>query len=548
MPISSVQRTADSFRIAFAGPLDEKQERISDLTRAFCRVASEVPGVEGVIYGDGPDRASVRRILANEGQGLRVRLAGEPPTGELQKRLLETDAIVALSDCGDLTTSVRVGMACGCVPVRMRTQTATNEFGEDDAPGLRVDDRKENFVDAVRLLAADRELWEKLSANARDFAALHLSEAQSTASWAELLKGLETKGGPRRPIGIPRRIDLPPVNPSLVSDDVRDLGAPVTSRIYRRSRMFAGLVKQHVLGRRAPEPIEKRIERVQLREAVIITVSGGLANQMMCYKGARYLAVLKGATLILDATRYAGQEDSVRNFQLFSYDTRHDLIIHSTEVLDHIRASNDVEFIARETIPDAWGDEADGFVDHLVSRRIVHGDFWLANFVRQRADEYFQQAGLLSELTLNHESCFDETNNNFLKLIQQSANPVAIHVRRGDYATHDGNLLLNPDYYNASIKSVEERLSDPSLFVFSDDIAWCRQNLVATAPLHFVDANDERHAYRDMYLASQCHHFILSNESTFSHQVVQLSPTRAGRIVITSTWDDLVRNTHAGRK
>ena len=84
-------------------------------------------------------------------------------------------------------------------------------------------------------------------------------------------------------------------------------------------------------------------------------------------------------------------------------------------------------------------------------------------------------------------------------------------------------------------------LPEPAFFVFSDEPAWCRKNLVASAPLHHADWNTDSTGYRDLFLASQCRHFILSNESTFSHQIVQLSPGHPDRIVITSMISDILR-------
>lgn len=342
------------------------------------------------------------------------------------------------------------------------------------------------------------------------------------------------------------------VQPKPGSEDARTLWSrrllsalrdPMT-RLYRRSRMFGGLLKRRILGAPAHAPVSESssADNLKLSKAVIITVSGGLANQMMCYKAGRYLADLKQSTLILDATRYEGRDLTNRTYQLSYYDVHHDLTVHSGRTIDHIRASNVIEYVERAALPDKWGEEAEPYIQTLVEHNIVCGDFWLADFLRERADEYAERTGMLADLVLDPDRWLDQPNAEFLGLINECINPVAIHVRRGDYSTHGGNLLISENYYNASIKDLESRLDGVAFFVFSDDISWCRENIAARAPIHFVDVNNEREAYRDMYLASQCRHFILSNESTFSHQAVQLSPPRSNRIVITSTWDDLIRS------
>ena len=174
-------------------------------------------------------------------------------------------------------------------------------------------------------------------------------------------------------------------------------------------------------------------------------------------------------------------------------------------------------------------------------RRIILFDFWGAWHLCWLAERFFENNDMLSELTLNRDTELEDLDRSFLERIEAAQNPVAIHVRRGDYATHDGGLLLSRDYYNQSIRRMEDALPESVFFVFSDDPVWCRENLVASAPLHFADWSTDSTGYRDLFLASQCKHFILSNESTFSHTIVYLSHRHPDRIVITSTMNDILR-------
>jgi len=66
---------------------------------------------------------------------------------------------------------------------------------------------------------------------------------------------------------------------------------------------------------------------------------------------------------------------------------------------------------------------------------------------------------VLDELTLDYPRFLDARGHETLGLIPRSANPVAIHVRRGDFSGHDGNLLLADRYYNDSIREMERRVS-----------------------------------------------------------------------------------------
>lgn len=291
----------------------------------------------------------------------------------------------------------------------------------------------------------------------------------------------------------------------------------------------------------SPPPVPVVYHELLLKRAVIVQFFGGLANQMICYKLARYLADMNDASIILDVSVYKSEyREAGRDFQLGNYDIRYDMLVFADDVASRIRASNDVTYITKEML--SRPSEAGAIMESIRKSAVVHCDFWLAMCVRDDMDRHAEASSVLDELTLDYMKFSDEKGLALLTLIRGSANPVAIHVRRGDFRTHDGNLLLAREYYNESVAQMERRLDRPEFFVFSDDIEWCRANLQSSGELHFVDFSDDTRAFADMYLASQCSHFILSNESTFSHQIVQLSKPDAGRIVITSSMDDLERN------
>lgn len=69
-------------------------------------------------------------------------------------------------------------------------------------------------------------------------------------------------------------------------------------------------------------------------------------------------------------------------------------------------------------------------------------------------------------------------------------------------------------YYLKSIRKVEEKISEPVFFVFSDDIDWVKQNFTFNK-VYFVDWNKGQNSFWDMYLMSQCSANIIAN-STFS--------------------------------
>ena len=141
VPPRSVELQPGKLRLCFVGRLEDEQKRICDLTRALCRVAREVPGVEAKLYGEGSRRGAVEEILASEGAGLPVVLAGRVASDRIQESLLQCDVLVLLSDYEGLPIAVMEAMACGCVPVCLRIRSGIPELVDDGVNGLLVDDR-----------------------------------------------------------------------------------------------------------------------------------------------------------------------------------------------------------------------------------------------------------------------------------------------------------------------------------------------------------------------------------------------------------------------
>ena len=109
----------------------------------------------------------------------------------------------------------------------------------------------------------------------------------------------------------------------------------------------------------------------------------------------------------------------------------------------------------------------------------------------------------------------------------RSVNSVAIHVRRGDYllprnVRHHG--IMGADYYSHGLELIAAKYPRPEPFIFSDDPAWCRENV----PGEVVSTGDR---WWDMYLIGQCRHTIIAN-SSYSWWGAWIGDHQAERMVI----------------
>lgn len=108
-------------------------------------------------------------------------------------------------------------------------------------------------------------------------------------------------------------------------------------------------------------------------------------------------------------------------------------------------------------------------------------------------------------------------NLELMKIIQ-TTNSVSIHIRRGDYVTLGWAFQLKEYRKCVNLLASGLPVKDWNLFVFSDDIPWCREHqrdlgFDRFASVTFVEGNTHGKNYIDMQLMSRCKSMILSNSA-----------------------------------
>jgi hypothetical protein len=150
---------------------------------------------------------------------------------------------------------------------------------------------------------------------------------------------------------------------------------------------------------------------------------------------------------------------------------------------------------------------------------------------------YFENHLMVEEVTdelrldLTFRQPADGKTLEVMEQIRRCKTPVSLHVRRGDATIPvEGKVVLQAEYYDSAIALIKGRFSDPTFFVFSDDIAFVKENLSLDPKTVFVDHTDALTAHEDLRLMSSCHHHIIAN-STFSWWGAWLNP-RPSKVVI----------------
>lgn len=146
---------------------------------------------------------------------------------------------------------------------------------------------------------------------------------------------------------------------------------------------------------------------------------------------------------------------------------------------------------------------------------------------------YFQNEKYFMDSSEEIVRCFKFREDVILdasSIIEDFDDSVSVHVRRGDYVNQQGHHpVQNSDYYQKALTSIGSK----KVFVFSDDIGWCRENLKFEGfNFHFMDVKSP---YVSMYLMSRCENNIIAN-SSFSWWAAWLNKNPNKKVIGPKLW------------
>lgn len=117
------------------------------------------------------------------------------------------------------------------------------------------------------------------------------------------------------------------------------------------------------------------------------------------------------------------------------------------------------------------------------------------------------------------------------QMISGVDNPLALHVRRGDYVYNsDNHPPCDTEYYK---KALDQFDSDRNVIVFSDDPKWCKEQDIFSDDRFMVSENTDNRI--DLCLLSLCNDFIIAN-STFSWWGAWLSANNDKKVIAPQRW------------
>jgi len=255
---------------------------------------------------------------------------------------------------------------------------------------------------------------------------------------------------------------------------------------------------------------------------VISRIFGGLGNQLFCYAAARRLALANKFDLVLDdVSGFAWDTVYQRRYQLdnFNIPCRKVTVAERLEPFAPLRRlvlrkwSQRLPFEQRRYLVQ----EGIDFDPRLLTFK-PQGTVYLEGY--WQSEDYFKDIESQIRADLRIQPPTDTVNQQTAERIR-GTNAVAVHARFFDEPSQSaqgvGQNNVPNDYYQRALKIMEDRVPNLHYYLFSDRPQIARASI--PLPDDRVTLVNHNHgdsmAYADLWLMSQCRHFIIAN-STFS--------------------------------
>jgi len=255
------------------------------------------------------------------------------------------------------------------------------------------------------------------------------------------------------------------------------------------------------------------------KNEVVCRLQGGLGNQLFQFAASYSLAVRLNAEIIFDTSGYPDQVFG-RELELTKFALGHQENV-KFEVLkkqyqDHRSVTEDH---VRRFDPSMW--------KSLSESTLLHGYF--------QSEKYFENLhSKITDLIRLTHSC-DRLQAAFEQILSVE-NPVALHVRRGDYVTNPvvarKRSVCDLGYYKRAVDRLNSVVPNATVFAFSDDRIWVEKQLSKDLNIVLLD---EFSTVADLMLMASCKHFIIAN-STYSWWGAWLGEKKDSVIVAPSRW------------
>ena len=269
---------------------------------------------------------------------------------------------------------------------------------------------------------------------------------------------------------------------------------------------------------------------------IIVRLRGGVGNQLFQYAAAKALALERGVALKADLYTY--KKHPYRKYELNNFNI--DLSEATREEVHEFTGNNFlVRYLNKREnyfhCPRVFAQPHYHFYEDffdLPAPLYVSG-YW-------QSEKYFITIADQLRKSISPRNGWDSINAELIEAMKKEES-VTIHIRRSDYIKKTQNSPLSffspldIDYYKKAIATIQEKISAPRFYFFSDDINWCRHNFSEFKNAVFVSHNTGANSFKDLLLMSNTKHQIIAN-STFSWWAAWLNQNSDKIVIAPQNW------------
>jgi len=263
---------------------------------------------------------------------------------------------------------------------------------------------------------------------------------------------------------------------------------------------------------------------------IIVRLRGGLGNQLFQFAAAHALAVHKGVEVKSDLYTYT--KHPFRKYELHHFN-----VTLPEATRDEVHRFTGSNFLSRYlnkknnylNCPNVFAQPHYHFYEDFFS---LPSPLYLSGY--WQSEKYFANVGDTIRKMVKPSTPLDPKNADLIATVS-SCDSVAVHIRRSDYVTTSFFQPMPLDYYRRAFESINKKFSNPRYFIFSDDIAWCRQQLADLKDVTFVDHNKGDDSFKDLLVMSACRNQVVAN-STFSWWAAWLNDFKDKTVIAPQTW------------
>ncbi|MEN9913147.1 MAG: hypothetical protein RLY66_555 [Candidatus Parcubacteria bacterium] len=262
---------------------------------------------------------------------------------------------------------------------------------------------------------------------------------------------------------------------------------------------------------------------------VIIRISGGIGNQLFQYAFGRALSLRTGSKLKLDTHVYDLNIEPDRSFKLphFSISGIPDMIATPTDfkelgipypakkdIVSKILRTLKRKLDSRKPLSQRVTILEPGFDFSPEIANLKDGHYFCGVW---QSEKYFVDHTDAIRKDFALSAPFSSPAMSMSENIKSAGTgSISIHIRRGDQVQDPWLLKKHGDlgkkYYLAAVEYIAGKVTNPNLFVFSDDITWCKEHMKFDLPTTYVSSPNILD-YEELILMSTCAHNIIAKSS-----------------------------------